>query len=206
MLVAVYPDPPMPLCTDYLARLPPPKLPPGFPTSLTEEQILRPWFRRMQRDALNLTALHDFEAYRTGWSDRDRHPFICAGPGAFHSYDLGHGQCALVLHILGKAQRQSRSVACASKFDQEAEIAQHGLTVHAAGVHRLVGLFEALGRRWGDALGFLLQDGRGLVRSREVHPRAVELFQDEPRALSGGGVRGRGGAIQDLPVGRLLSS
>ena len=81
----------MPLCTDYLAKLPAPILPPNFPVSFAEEDVLRTWFRRMQREALNKTAAHDFEAYRHGWSEKPRHPFICGGPGAFRDYDLGGG-------------------------------------------------------------------------------------------------------------------
>ena len=42
-----WPTQPAPLCTDYLARMPPQALPPGFPKSLRWEQVLKAWARRM---------------------------------------------------------------------------------------------------------------------------------------------------------------
>ena len=38
-----------------------------------------------------MTAAHDFECYRQGWSDLPRHPFICLGPGAWHSWPHADG-------------------------------------------------------------------------------------------------------------------
>ena len=78
-----YPLPPAPLHTSYIARMPPQQLPPGFPTSFTYEQVLAGWGRRLIADCISKTAAHDFEAYRQGWSELPRHPFVCLGPGAF---------------------------------------------------------------------------------------------------------------------------
>ena len=86
-----YPPPPAELCTAYLARMPPQALPPGFPPSLLFTEVLAGWGRRIIYKCLNATALHDFECYRTGSSDRPRHPFVCIGPGAFLFYELPGG-------------------------------------------------------------------------------------------------------------------
>ena len=47
-----------------------------------------------------MTAAHDFECYHTGWSDLPRHAYVCLGPGAFYSHDLGHGASVCLNNFL----------------------------------------------------------------------------------------------------------
>ena len=89
--VMPYPDPPMPLHTTYLARVPPQQLPDGFPESLAWTEVARLWHRRMLTKAIQMNAEHDFECYERGDSNLPRHPFLCIGPGGFHSFHFTDG-------------------------------------------------------------------------------------------------------------------
>ena len=91
VLLYPYPEPPAPLCTEYLARMPPQQRPEGFPESFLFSELVKSWGRRILYDALNMTAAHDFECVRLGWSDLPRHPFICLGPGCFRHFRFDGG-------------------------------------------------------------------------------------------------------------------
>ena len=101
LLLLPYPEPPAPLCTQYLARMPAQATPEGFPESFAFSDIVRQWGRRVIYDALNMTAAHDFECFREGWSSKPRHPFICLGPGCFKHFRLiGGGSVCLNQFVL----------------------------------------------------------------------------------------------------------
>jgi hypothetical protein len=93
-----YPDPPMPLHTSYLARVPPQCLPEGFPDHLNYSEVVRGWGRRKIAAGLDMNWQHDLQCYRDGWSDRPRHPFLCLGPGAFHSFHFNDGVGSICLN------------------------------------------------------------------------------------------------------------
>ena len=105
-----YPDPPMPLHTSYLARMPPQQLPEGFPESFAWDEVAKEWLRRMMAAAIQMNAEHDFECYEHGWSDKRRHPFFCAGAGGFHSFHFidGSGSVPLNLFLLRVSAQDSR--------------------------------------------------------------------------------------------------
>ena len=96
LLLLPYPEPPAPLHTSYLARMPPQAAPAGFPESFTWDDICRRWGRRIFADCLNMTMAHDCECVRHGGSNLPRHPFICLGPGVFkHFHFLDGGKVRL---------------------------------------------------------------------------------------------------------------
>ena len=73
-------DRPMPLCTQYLARLPAQQAPAGFqPKTWTE--IIRPWGRRLICSAINGTADREFDIWYHGSTNRKRQAYICLGVG-----------------------------------------------------------------------------------------------------------------------------
>ena len=45
-----------------------------------------------------MTAAHDFECYRRGWSELPRHPFTCLGPGAWHNWSHADGVGSVCLN------------------------------------------------------------------------------------------------------------
>ena len=90
-LLLAYPEPPAPLHTQYLARMPPQAVPAGFPASFAYAEVVRRWGRRVVAESLNKTIAHDAECYLTGWSEKPRHPFICLGPGCFKHYHFEDG-------------------------------------------------------------------------------------------------------------------
>ena len=91
LLLFPYPEPPAPLCTDYLAKMPPQAAPDGFPDSFAWSEVCRGWGRRAFADALNMALAHDADCVRNGWSSLPRHPFICLGPEVFKHYHLKDG-------------------------------------------------------------------------------------------------------------------
>ena len=97
-----YPDAPMPLHTSYLAKNPPQQLPNGFPESLSWDEVLHRWHRRMLAQAVQMNAEHDFECYEQGWSDLPRHPFLCVGAGGFRTFRFvdGTGEIPLNAFLL----------------------------------------------------------------------------------------------------------
>ena len=108
LLLLPYPEPPAPLHTSYLARMPPQSKPDGFPTSFAWDEVCRRWSRRIFADALNSTFAHDAQCVREGWSDLPRHPFICLGPEVFKHFHFQDGgkirlnQFILVQHDDGR--------------------------------------------------------------------------------------------------------
>ena len=91
ILQLAYPEPPAPLHTCYLARMPPQSAPIGFPESFAWNEVCRGWGRRIMANCFNMTMAHDCECVRNGWSDLPRHPFTCLGPGVFKSFHFTDG-------------------------------------------------------------------------------------------------------------------
>ena len=91
VLLLPYPEPPAPLHTSYLARMPPQAAPDGFPESFAWEDVCRRWGRRCFAEALNATFDHDAECVTHGWSTKPRHPFICLGPSVFKFFHFQDG-------------------------------------------------------------------------------------------------------------------
>jgi hypothetical protein len=72
----------------WLAEIPPQQLPPGCPTAVSWTSVCRPWARRLICQALDASADHGVDLWRHGYSDKQRHPFLCLGRGAV--YDVPH--------------------------------------------------------------------------------------------------------------------
>jgi hypothetical protein len=81
-----YPEPPPPVHTDYLARMPPQQAPPGFPQSFAENEVLHGWACRLIHTAIGKEARHSFECFRQGASSVKREPFFALGAGAFRRW------------------------------------------------------------------------------------------------------------------------
>ena len=206
LLLLAYPEPPAPLHTEYLARMPPQAVPDGFPAALAYADVVRRWGRRVIANALNLTVAHDAECYREGWSEKPRHPFTCLGPGCFkHFHFLDGGKILLNQFILvndGAGQLRPMDFAAEIKdhksleavvgimgFSSDKELLSfllHGMRWKApAPRHFRIGhnLFSLKSRARGVAEATAKLIDKGLFQSVRVCQVGVLLTEDSPCPL-----------------------
>jgi hypothetical protein len=79
--LALLPERPLPLVTDWLVKAPPQPLPPGY-KPLPWSALVRGWARRRIIDTLNAEARREHELWVQGESGTARHPYLVLGPGA----------------------------------------------------------------------------------------------------------------------------
>lgn len=72
----------------WLSEIPPQRLPPGCPATVSWKCALRPWARRMICSALDTSADFGVDLWNHGSSSKPRGRFLCLGKGAAH--DVPH--------------------------------------------------------------------------------------------------------------------
>ena len=85
LLLIPTPQPPMPLCTDYLRDVPPQAVPPGYENAyLPLRSLVKRWPRQELAKTYTLQAAYDLDCKRNGGtSGRKRPTFAAYGDGAF---------------------------------------------------------------------------------------------------------------------------
>ena len=102
LLLAPSPQPPMPLCTDYLAEVPPQAVPPGYEHALIPMRgLVRRWTRLELAGKYNLQAAYDYDCMLLGEaSDLRRPTFAAYGDGAFVALPFADGTGSFLANLI----------------------------------------------------------------------------------------------------------